>query len=161
MTMKRLFTLMVLLAACQTKSEAPPPSPPAKVIAPVAPAAIPAPAAIVEKAPPPAVVDEDLKTEEREADPISEKVTLKLTVSPAVKAIVMWGAKKVGQVTPSEPTLELERPRSSGPLDLEIRAEGYLPHHTRLHTDRSDRVNVRLVRTGDAAGMSGYRPPAK
>jgi hypothetical protein len=160
--MKRLFMLLMLLSACQTKSEVPSPGPsPQVATAPVAPTATPRPAPIVEKETPPAVADEDLKAEEREADPVSEKVTLKLNVSPPVKAIVMWGAKKVGQVTPSDSTLEIERPRSSGPLDLEIRAEGYLPHHTRLHTDRSDKVNVRLVRPAEAAGMSGYRPPAK
>ncbi len=160
--MKRRFILLLLLSACQAKSEVPRANPPPPVAsAPVAPTATTKPAPVVEKETSPAVADEDLKAEEREADPVSEKVTLKLNVSPPVKAIVMWGARKVGQVTPSDPTLEIERPRSSGPLDLEIRAEGYLPHHTRLHTDRSDKVNVRLVRPADAAGMSGYRPPAK
>jgi hypothetical protein len=99
----------------------------------------------------------ELHAEEREADPSSESVTLRLNVSPPVRAPVMWGGKKLGQLTPGNPWLELERPRGSGPLDVEIRAEGFLPHHTRLHTDRSDKVNVRLIRPAEAPGVHGYR----
>jgi len=119
-----------------------------------------------ESAEPPAIIpatgdkakaDDELQSEEREANPTSESVTLTLAVSPPVKASVMWGAKQLARVTPDKPTIELQRPRSSGPLDLEIRAEGFLPHHTRLYSDRSDKVNVRLVRPADASGLLGFR----
>ena len=104
-----------------------------------------------------AQAEEELQTEEREANPTSENVTLTLHITPPVKAVVMWGAKQMAKVTPDKPNVELQRPRASGPLDLEIRAEGFLPHHTRLHSDRNDKVNVHLVRAADAPSLFGYR----
>ena len=83
-----------------------------------------------------------LQAESREADPRSEKVKLKLWVSP-VTAEVFWGAKRLG--TAGREPLEIERPRGSGPLDVVVRAPGYLPYHTRLFTDRDDTLTVRLV----------------
>jgi hypothetical protein len=106
-----------------------------------------------------AKADEDLQSEEREANPSSETVTLTLAISPPVKAVVMWGSKQLARVAPDTPTVELQRPRSSGPLDLDIRAEGFLPHHTRLYSDRNDKVNVRLVREAEAPSLLGYRAP--
>jgi hypothetical protein len=88
---------------------------------------------------------------------LSETVTLTLSISPPVKAQVMWGSKQLARVAPDKPTVELQRPRNTGPLDLDIRAEGFLPHHTRLYSDRNDKVNVRLVRPADATGLLGYR----
>lgn len=88
---------------------------------------------------------------------MSETVTLTLSISPPVKALVMWGSKQLARVTPDNSTVELQRPRSSGPLDLDIRAEGFLPHHTRLYSDRNDKVSVRLVRPTEAAGLLGFR----
>lgn len=71
-------------------------------------------------------------------------VKLKLDVYPkSAKAIVTWGAKKLGP-----PPIELERPRGSGPIDLVIKADGYLDHHTRLFTDRNDRLSVTLRPVG-------------
>jgi hypothetical protein len=84
-----------------------------------------------------------------------------LAISPPVKAVVMWGSKQLARVAPDTPTVELQRPRSSGPLDLDIRAEGFLPHHTRLYSDRNDKVNVRLVRETEAPSLLGYRAPAE
>ena len=104
-----------------------------------------------------AKAEDDLQSEEREANPLSETVTLTLSISPPVKALVMWGSKQLARITPDTPTVELQRPRSSGPLDLDIRAEGFLPHHTRLYSDRSDKVNVRLVRPAEATSLLGYR----
>ena len=104
-----------------------------------------------------AKADDDLQSEEREANPLSETVTLTLSISPPVKALVMWGSKQLARVAPDNPTVELQRPRNTGPLDLDIRAEGFLPHHTRLYTDRNDKVSVRLVRPADATGLLGYR----
>jgi hypothetical protein len=101
--------------------------------------------------------DDELRSEEREANPTSETVKLTLAISPPVKASVLWGAKQVARVTPDKPTVELQRARSSGPLDLEIRADGFLPHHTRLYSDRNDRVSIRLVRPADASALLGFR----
>jgi hypothetical protein len=101
--------------------------------------------------------DDDLQSEEREANPLSETVTLTLSISPPVKAVVMWGSKQVARIAPDKPTVELQRPRNTGPLDLEIRADGFLPHHTRLYSDRNDKVSVHLVRPADASSLLGFR----
>ena len=105
----------------------------------------------------PKVIDDDLKTEEREANPYSETVNLKLSVTPPVKALVTWGAKQVAHLAPGTMETELSRPRGSGPVDLEIKAEGFMPYHTRLYADRNDRINVRLYRLEEASGLLGYK----
>jgi len=109
----------------------------------------------------PRIDDEDLKTEEREANPYSETVNLKLTVTPQVKAMVMWGAKQVARLAPGSMDTEISRPRGSGPVDLEIKAEGFMPYHTRLYADRSDKINVRLYRLEEASGLLGYKRSAE
>jgi len=103
------------------------------------------------------IADEELKTEERESNPYSETVNLKLSVTPPVKALVMWGAKQVARLSPGSMDTELSRPRGSGPVDLEIKAEGFMPYHTRLYADRSDKVGVRLYRVEEAPGLLGYK----
>ena len=104
--------------------------------------------------------DEPLKTEEREANPYSETVNLKLSVTPQVKVLVMWGGKQVARLSPGNMDAEISRPRGSGPLDLELKAEGFMPYHTRLYADRNDKVNVRLYRLEEAPGLLGYKRPA-
>jgi hypothetical protein len=95
-----------------------------------------------------------LRPEISAGDPRSESVKLKLWVLP-VTAEVVWGAKKLG--TGGREPLELERPRNSGPLDIVVRAPGYLPFHTRLLTDRDDALTVRLVTPAAAPGLLGYK----
>ena len=109
----------------------------------------------------PKVIEDDLKTEERESNPYSETVNLKLSVTPPVKALVTWGAKQVAHLTPGTMETELSRPRGSGPVDLEIKAEGFMPYHTRLYADRNDRINVRLYRLEEAPGLLGYKRSAE
>jgi hypothetical protein len=96
-----------------------------------------------------------LQPEPPEADPRSTRVRLKLVVLP-VDAEVFWGRKRLG-VAGRRP-LELERPRDSGPLDVVVRAPGYLPFNTRLHTDRDDTLTVRLVPPAQARGLLGWKP---
>jgi hypothetical protein len=98
---------------------------------------------------------EELAVEEREQDPRSRTVKIKLWVTP-VDASVFWGSKNLG--TAGKLPLELERPRSSGPMDLVVRTPGYLPFHARLYTDRDDRLTVRLVKPEDAPRLLGYKP---
>jgi hypothetical protein len=124
--------------------------------------------AVPEPGPEPAKVeDDDLKTEEREANPYSQTVTLKLSVTPQVKALVTWGAKQIARLSPGSMDAELSRPRGSGPVDLEIKADGFMSYHTRLYADRNDKVNVRLYRVDEAPGLLGYKrkdeklPPEK
>jgi hypothetical protein len=98
-----------------------------------------------------------VRPEPPERDPDAPRVRLKLTVLP-VDAEVAWGRKKLG-VAGRKP-LELERPRGSGPLDLVLQAPGFLPFHTRMHTDRDDALVVRLVRPQEARSLLGWSPPA-
>jgi len=63
----------------------------------------------------------------------------------------------MAHLEPGKMEAEITRPRGSGPLDLEIKAEGYLPYHTRLYADRNDKVGVRLCRVEDAPNLFGYK----
>ena len=98
---------------------------------------------------------EPLAAEAPERDPRSARVRLKLFVQP-VEAEVLWGRKRLG-VAGRKP-LELERPRGSGPVDLVVRAPGYLPFHTRLLGDRDDTLTIRLVTADQARGLWGFKP---
>lgn len=105
-------------------------------------------------------VQEEPPVEPAEAKPGSQMVKLKLEVYPrSARAMVTWGAKKLGP-----PPIELERPRASGPIDLVVKADGFLDHHTRLFTDRDDRLSVSLrsVRNGPPApvGSPNDDPPS-
>jgi hypothetical protein len=168
-----------LLCAC-SKQASIPPAPDAAAPPVTAPAAAPAKGAsakkssakvapVVPPAPKPATeaemvaaksAGEELKTEEPEENPYSETVTLKVSVTPPVKAQVTWGAKTVAKLAPGGMEAEIVRPRGSGPVDLEIKAEGYLPYHTRLYTDRNEKVGVRLYRAEEAPGLFGYKRSA-
>jgi hypothetical protein len=141
--------------ASSTVDQAPAPAKPGKLAATRAPVA---PEARKES---PKIADEDLKTEEREANPFSETVTLKLSVTPPVKALVTWGAKQVARLSPGTMDAEVSRPRGSGPVDLEIKADGFMPYHTRLYADRSDKVSVRLYRVEEAPGLLGHKRSAE
>jgi hypothetical protein len=113
--------------------------------------------------PPPAAAppadEPDLRVEPPEPNPRSKTVKLKLAITPAAVGVVMWGRKKLADIKPGRMTVEIERPRDSGPLDVLVRAETFLPHHVRLFTDRDDRLSVRLVRPDEARGLLGYRAP--
>ena len=114
-------------------------------------AAPPAPAAST-VAPP----DEDLVGEAPESNPTSETVTIKLVADPARKARVSWGRKDLGFAP-----LELQRPRGSGPLDLIVVAPGALTLHTRVYTDRDDKLALRLYAESDAPNVLGYHAPVE
>jgi hypothetical protein len=111
--------------------------------------------------PPKIIEDDDLKVEESDSNPFSETVTLKLSVTPAVKATVNFGAKVVARLEPGKMEAELTRPRGSGPVDLEIKAEGYMPYHTRLYTGRNDKLGIRLYRPEEAPSVFGYKRSAE
>ena len=75
--------------------------------------------------------------------------------------MVLWGAKQMAHLEPGKMDAEITRPRGSGPVDLEIKAEGYMPYHTRLHADRNDKVGVRLYRPEEAPNVFGYKRSAE
>jgi hypothetical protein len=112
----------------------------------------PAPASPL-AASPPADDEGALLEEAPERDPHSETVTIKLSADPARKAHIYWGRKDLGLAP-----LEVTRPRDSGPLDLTIITPGALTLHTRVFTDRDDRLSLHLVAEGDAPSVFGYRP---
>lgn len=102
----------------------------------------------------------DLEQAPTEQNPQSETVLLKLSVSPPTKATVMRGQKVMARLAPGTMDAEWSVPRYSGPFDLEIRADGYLTYHTRLYSDREDKIAVRLYRSTEAVGLWGYHPPS-
>jgi hypothetical protein len=97
--------------------------------------------------------EEALVGEERERDPRSETVTIKVIVDARRKAHVIWGLKDLG-----EAPIEIVRPRNSGPLDLVVTAPGCLPLHTRALTDRDDKLVLRLYAEAEAPQLLGFRP---
>jgi len=83
-------------------------------------------------------------------------VKVQIVADPPQKAHVYWGVKDLGLAP-----LEIERPRGSGPLDLILRAPGFLVVHTRAFTEHDDKVVVHLIAApvppsaGVAAGNAG------
>ena len=122
----------------------------------------PTPVAALPPVPPPpsastvAPREEDLVGEAPESNPTSETVTIKLVADPARKARVSWGRKDLGFAP-----LELQRPRGSGPLDLVVVAPGALTLHTRVYTDRDDKLALRLYAESDAPNVLGYHAPVE
>lgn len=143
-----LFCLFTV--ACNKPSPAvtAPASPPVVAALPDAEAPAPAPAATDESA-----EEEDLNAEAPEQDPGSPNVKIRVDVAPrSAHPVVFWGRQKLG-----EAPVTIERPRRSGPMDVLITATGYLDYHTRLFTDRDDKLSVVMVRANEASNMIGYK----
>jgi hypothetical protein len=98
-----------------------------------------------------------LLQDERDNNPRSETVTIKILAEPRRQAHVFWGRKDLGLAP-----LEVQRPRNSGPLELLVLAPNCLPLHTRVFTDRDDKLWLRLYSKEEAPQVLGYRlePPA-
>ncbi len=93
--------------------------------------------------------------------PPSDKVRITFTVwPPSLKAMVYWGRKRLGMIAPHQP-LVVERPRDSGPLDVLVRATGYLPVQTRAYTFADSKVSVKMTPPDQKKTLLGYReaPP--
>jgi hypothetical protein len=146
--MKTLASLaFTLIAAGALGCRRPaPPQPPAPAPAIAAAAAVDAAPVVLPEPEPP---DEDVRP-----DAAPETVTIKLVADQRKQAHVFWGRKELG-VAP----LEVTRPRGSGPLDLLVLADGYLPLHTRAFTDRNETLALRLYTTAEGTGLPGYSPP--
>jgi hypothetical protein len=86
----------------------------------------------------------------------TELVRITIQTVPPRKAMVKWGRKSLGMIPVPHP-LVVERPRDSGPLDLVIRASGYLPVHTRAYTFSDSRVAVKLTPPEEKNKLFGYR----
>jgi len=101
--------------------------------------------------------DEIGKTPEVESPPShSDTVHVIIQTVPPRKAQVKWGRKPLGTIPVPRP-LVVERPRDSGPMDLVIRASGFLPIHTRVYTFSDSRVAVKLTPPEEKSKLFGYR----
>ena len=86
------------------------------------------------------------------------KATIIFQTFPPAHATVSWGNTRLGRIKPQRP-LVVVRPRDSGPLDVVIRAPGFLPVQTRAHTFGDTRVSVKLTRIEEKSTLFGYRAP--
>jgi pyruvate dehydrogenase E2 component (dihydrolipoamide acetyltransferase) len=134
--MKRFLFAMALTALAQAHALAQTPPP--------APAPAPAPSQPPAPAQAPA--------------PPSDTVTVIINTSPPSTANVYWGRKLLGKITPARP-LVLSRARDSGPLDISVRALGFLTVVTRAHTFSDNRVIVKLTLPENASTLLGYKAP--
>jgi hypothetical protein len=87
---------------------------------------------------------------------VSDKVTITINVIPSVNATVSWGKQRLGVIKPHS-VLTVQRPRDSGPLDVMIRATGYLPVQTRAFTFGDNKLSVRLTPLDQKPTLLGYR----
>ena len=85
-----------------------------------------------------------------------DSVRIFIQTVPPRKALVKWGGKALGTI-PVPRALVVERPRDSGPLDLVIRAAGFLPVHTRAYTFSDSRVAVKITPPSEKSKLFGYR----
>jgi hypothetical protein len=92
------------------------------------------------------------------AGPMPTTVEITFTTYPPTHAIVAWGKTILGRIKPHEP-LVVVRPRDSGPLDVIVRAGGYMPVHTRAHTFADSKIGVKLTRPDKKDTLFGYRAP--
>jgi hypothetical protein len=156
------YACVVTFATACEKS--PPPSEPVQVTAAAAPPVVVAPTPAPATPPPSPVAaatedvqeDETLDAETPEQDPGSPTVKLRLEAVPrSAHPVVFWGKTRLG-----EAPVTIERPRRSGPMDVLITAPGFLDYHTRLFTDRDDRLSIVMVRSSEAGNMLGYKRKA-
>ena len=89
----------------------------------------------------------------------SDVVHISIQTVPPRKAWVKWGRKSLG-VVPAPRPLVIERARDSGPMDLVIRATGFLPVHTRAYTFTDSRVLVKLTPPAEKSKLFGYKQEA-
>lgn len=92
------------------------------------------------------------------AEPMPTTVQIEFTTYPSARATVTWGKTILGRITAHEP-LVVVRARDSGPLDVIVRAPGYLPVHTRAHTFADTKIAVKLTRPDQKSTLFGYRAP--
>lgn len=79
-------------------------------------------------------------------------VKLSFSTRPSSGARVYYGTKLLG-TTP----FSVQWKHDSGPVDVVVRAPGYLPVNTRAYTFRDDDIAVELTRPADASKLLGYK----
>jgi hypothetical protein len=88
---------------------------------------------------------------------LSPNVKVVIQTIPPEKAKVSWGKKPLGLIKGKNKPLILDRPRDSGPMDLVIRADGYVPVHTRAYTFTDFKLYVKLTPIEEKKSLFGYR----
>lgn len=91
-------------------------------------------------------------------EPPKTTATITFTTIPSTNATVSWGKTRLGVITPTNP-LVITRPRDSGPLDVVVKAMGYLSVQTRAHTFADSRVVVKLTKPDQTQNLIGYKAP--
>lgn len=90
--------------------------------------------------------------------PLSPNVKVTFRTFPARRASVMWGSKRLGRIDRGRP-LVVERLRDSGPLDVVVRADGYIPVHVRAYTFNDGFVDVKMTPIDKKDTLYGYQQP--
>ncbi|HVZ73555.1 MAG TPA: hypothetical protein VHJ20_14350 [Polyangia bacterium] len=88
-----------------------------------------------------------------------EESTVKVTLvanPPAPRVLVLWGKRRLGFIMPKQP-LVLQRPRDSGPMDLVLQSDGFLPVQTRAFTFGDNKITVKLTPLAEKNTLIGYR----
>ncbi len=85
------------------------------------------------------------------------RVKILIQTVPPEKAEIRWGGKLLGATKGKNKPFVFERPRDSGPLDLVVRAKGFLPVHTRAHTFSDNKLFVKLTPEDQKHTLFGYR----
>jgi hypothetical protein len=80
------------------------------------------------------------------------------TVPARQRSFVTWGSKRLGFIDRGKP-LVLVRPRDSGPLDVVVRSEGFIPVHTRANTFDDSVIDVKLTPLEKKETIYGYKQP--
>ena len=93
-----------------------------------------------------------------DAGTLAPTVKVVFRTFPPRRALVMWGSKRLGFIDRGAP-LVVERPRDSGPLDVVIRADRYLPVHTRAYTFNDSAIDVRITPIEKKDTIYGYKEP--
>ena len=83
-------------------------------------------------------------------------VDLTIKTDPRVKARVYHGKELLG-VTP----LSLKWAKDTGPLDIVVKAGGYLHVNSRIYTYRDDRVTIKMFKKDQAHLLFGYKKKVK
>jgi hypothetical protein len=88
---------------------------------------------------------------------LSSKVKIVFQTIPPEKATVMWGKKSIGLIKGKNKPLIIERPRDSGPMDVVVRAQGYIPVHSRAYTFTDSKLYVKITPVAEKKTLFGYR----
>jgi len=94
---------------------------------------------------------------QNDAPTTSPNVKIVFRVLPStITTTIKWGNKKLGIIKPKT-SLTVERPRDSGPLDLVLTSQGYIPVHTRAYTFTNSVVLVKMTPLDKKNTIYGYR----